>query len=460
MLTFAHRAAACDGDRPTPEISPSPASAACSRARADRDLLRGIAALVRDHLKQANAHAPADNADDPYATIAWPSCGAGPASSRFRVLRPHARGGLGEVYLAHDEELHREVALKEIQPHHADDPTSRSRFVLEAEITGRLEHPGVVPVYSFGEYADGRPFYAMRMIKGVRLTDAIKDFHAGPAGAAFGSRKFRGLLGRFIDICNAIEYAHSRGVLHRDLKPDNVMLGKYGETLVVDWGLAKILHRPEATPRGDEPTLQPASGSDSAATQMGATLGTPRYMSPEQAEHWLADEPVTALRDPIHDRLARWTRRHRAWTHAAAATLTLTTMFAVAAALLVERERRAERTERQLAALNRDAAEDLTRELSWLTRSTSAAGHPAIVGSRRPAVRRPKRRWFSLKPSNRSSPVSTRKSRQLSRSAFRPTANVKSASRSVAASAPSAACSNDCADVSSDFASSRPDAAT
>src|SRR5262249_5103443 len=167
-----------------------------------------------------------------------------PTSSglRFRVLRPHARGGLGEVFVAHDEELHREVALKEIQDRHADDPPSRARFLLEAEITGGLEHPGIVPVYGLGTYADGRPFYAMRFIKGDSLKDAIEVFHqADRPGRDPAERTLalRALLRRFTDVCNAVAYAHSRGVLHRDLKPGNVMLGKYGETLVVDWGLAK-----------------------------------------------------------------------------------------------------------------------------------------------------------------------------------------------------------------------------
>ena len=115
--------------------------------------------------------------DDPFAT---PSVGT-PTSSglRFRILRPHARGGLGEVFVARDEELHREVALKEIQDRHADDPDSRARFLLEAEITGGLEHPGIVPVYGLGSYADGRPFYAMRFIHGDSLKDAIERFHHG-----------------------------------------------------------------------------------------------------------------------------------------------------------------------------------------------------------------------------------------------------------------------------------------
>ena len=98
--------------------------------------------------------------------------------SRYRVLRPHARGNLGEIFVAEDTELHRQVALKEIQLPRADDPESRGRFVLEAEITGGLEHPGIVPVYGLGQYADGRPFYAMRFIRGESLKEAIDHFHA------------------------------------------------------------------------------------------------------------------------------------------------------------------------------------------------------------------------------------------------------------------------------------------
>ena len=120
---------------------------------------------------------------------------------------------------------------------------SRARFVLEAEITGGLEHPGIVPVYGLGTYADGRPFYAMRFIKGDNLKAAIERFHAAEP-VRFESLEFRQLLGRFVDVCQAVAYAHSRGVLHRDLKPGNIMLGKFGETLVVDWGLAKVVGRP------------------------------------------------------------------------------------------------------------------------------------------------------------------------------------------------------------------------
>ena len=224
--------------------------------------------------------------EDPYATTA-PSVGASTSTgSRFRILRPHARGGLGQVYVAHDEELHREVALKEIQERHADDPNSRSRFLLEAEITGGLEHPGIVPIYGLGTYGDGRPYYAMRFIRGDSLKEALERFHrAEGAGRDPGERalELRKLLGRFLDVCNAIAYAHSRGVLHRDLKPGNIMLGQYGETLVVDWGLAKLVGRPAGEPGSPQDALQPMVARHSALTQVGSAVGTPHYMSPEQA---------------------------------------------------------------------------------------------------------------------------------------------------------------------------------
>jgi WD40 repeat protein/serine/threonine protein kinase len=237
---------------------------------------------------------------DPYRTLS-----VGQTTSdglRFRILRPHAKGGLGEVSVALDSELNREVALKEIQAKFADGGESRARFLLEAQITGGLEHPGIVPVYGMGTYADGRPYYAMRFIRGDSLKDGIRKFFAqfaakggsAPASgseelpaklpaAAYETIEFRQLLRRFVDVCNAVAYAHARGVLHRDLKPGNIMLGNYGETLVVDWGLAKATGKSDESLHTAQAPLTASTDTASADTCLGSALGTPGYMSPEQA---------------------------------------------------------------------------------------------------------------------------------------------------------------------------------
>jgi serine/threonine protein kinase len=240
-----------------------------------------IAASI-GHLGAASTQ-PGDDADR------TASFGVGTATSdgqRFRVLRPHARGGLGAVFVALDTELHREVALKQILESHADDPVSRQRFVVEAEITGGLEHPGIVPVYGLGTYDDGRPFYAMRFIRGDSLKEAVERFHGNEDLKHDDGRRsleLRKLLRRFMDVCNAVDYAHSRGVVHRDIKPGNIIVGRHGETLVVDWGLAKARGRSDSTASSTERPLVPRSASGSAETLPGSALGTPAYMSPEQA---------------------------------------------------------------------------------------------------------------------------------------------------------------------------------
>jgi serine/threonine-protein kinase len=224
----------------------------------------------------------ADDDHDPDRTSTLSVGAATGDGQRFRLLRPHARGGLGEVFIALDAELHREVALKQILEKHADDPVSRRRFVLEAEVTGGLEHPGIVPVYGLGTYGSGRPYYAMRFIKGDSLKEAIEQFHGNDTLKSHPGRRsleLRKLLRRFLDVCNAVDYAHSRGVIHRDIKPANIILGRHGETLVVDWGLAKAVGR--ADPAVGEQTLAPSS-SGSSETMPGSALGTPAYMSPER----------------------------------------------------------------------------------------------------------------------------------------------------------------------------------
>ena len=243
------------------------------------------------------AHVSAARApeDDPNATIgqAHEETLASPAP-RFRILRPHAKGGLGQVSVALDRELDRSVALKEIQERHADDPQSRARFVREAEITGKLEHPGIVPIYGLGHDLTGRPFYAMRFIRGDSLKEAIASFHDLPRAQSDSSERsarLRALLRRFTDVCNAVAYAHSRGVLHRDLKPGNVMLGPFGETLVVDWGLAKPIGETATAAAQDSSSPQriaegpirlSGQSRSSEETVAGTPIGTPAYASPEQ----------------------------------------------------------------------------------------------------------------------------------------------------------------------------------
>jgi serine/threonine-protein kinase len=244
-----------------------------------RRRLGHIAALDRHLGDTPSEAAPAADLDT------W--TGEAQAALSFRLVRFHARGGLGEVHLAQDAALRRRVALKRLRPEYAGRPDSRQRFLREAEVTARLEHPGVVPVYGLVEGEGGQPCYAMRFIEGESLKDAIDRFHrmTPPRGRARGERglALRELLGRFVAVCNTVAYAHSRGILHRDLKPANVMLGKYGETLVVDWGLARPVARSAEDRTGGEETLLPTAEEDGQGTRTGQALGTPAYMSPEQA---------------------------------------------------------------------------------------------------------------------------------------------------------------------------------
>lgn len=227
---------------------------------------------------------------------------------RFEVVRAHARGGMGQVSVARDLELDREVALKEIQPRFTSDAATTARFNLEARVTGRLEHPGIVPVYGRGERSDGRPYYAMRFVSGQSLQQALDEFHEAdktPRDPMERSLALRSLLRRFMDVCNTIGYAHARGILHRDIKPANVMLGAYGETLVVDWGLAKEMKAGEtktAEVIQQNVSMPPPEAGEFDQTREGFThygqaMGTPAFMSPEQAAgQW----DVTAVASDVY----------------------------------------------------------------------------------------------------------------------------------------------------------------
>ena len=181
------------------------------------------------------------------------------------------RGGIGRVLLARDRHLDREVAFKELLANRGASEATMRRFLREARITAGLEHPNIVPVYELAYRDDGTLYYTMRLVRGRTLAEALAERNTPDARL--------GLLGHVVDVCQAIAFAHSHGVIHRDLKPGNVMVGEFGETVVLDWGLAK--HHDE---RGEAPAVGgPTGGDDAALTQDGSTLGTPAYMSPEQA---------------------------------------------------------------------------------------------------------------------------------------------------------------------------------
>ncbi|HEY6177675.1 MAG TPA: serine/threonine-protein kinase, partial [Kofleriaceae bacterium] len=187
-------------------------------------------------------------------------------AARYQVVTEHGRGGLGRVMRAHDKELGRDVAIKELLDR---GNASELRFYREALITARLEHPGIVPVHEAGRWADGTPFYAMKLVAGRPLKDLIEAAHGIPERLA--------LVGNVIAVADAIAYAHDRRVIHRDLKPANVIVGEFGETVVIDWGLAKLLDDP------DDETAAAARPTDGGElTQAGSVLGTPAYMAPEQ----------------------------------------------------------------------------------------------------------------------------------------------------------------------------------
>ena len=204
---------------------------------------------------------------------------------KYSIVDEIGRGGIGRVLVAFDSKLGRDIALKELIQ--TDKPGQNKikpldklkadeiRFLREAKVTGQLEHPGIVPVYEIGRKPDGNHYYTMKLVRGMTLAKAIKD-------AVTLEKRLR-LLPHFRDICNAIAYSHSRGVIHRDLKPENIMIGEFGETVVLDWGLAKIRGEEDESESTLQNELNVLKIENLGDTTRGKAIGTPAYMPPEQA---------------------------------------------------------------------------------------------------------------------------------------------------------------------------------
>jgi serine/threonine protein kinase len=197
------------------------------------------------------------------------------SGTRYRLLGRVARGGMGIIYAAEDTELQRRVALKVLELAGSEGELA-NRLMREARVLARLEHPGIVPVHDVGTLADGRVFYTMKFVEGRQLDQHIESV-----------TRTHDRLQLFLRVCDAVAFAHARGVLHRDLKPANVMIGSFGEVLVMDWGLAKILaDAVENQPFSPDTAIlrRPANRENGGAvTAHGRVMGTPGYMSPEQA---------------------------------------------------------------------------------------------------------------------------------------------------------------------------------
>ena len=360
------------------------------------------------------------------------------ATTTISVNRRLGRGGLGDVYYANDKSTGRELAVKFLNGWAVSQEALRESFQFEATVTSQLEHPNIVPVYVTGATPDGRPFYAMRLIPGKTLGAAINEFHDrrhAHDAASDRSARYRELLGQFALVCKAIAYAHDRGVLHRDIKPANIMLGKFGEVVVLDWGLAARIDRDDrARESGEQSIVMPTIALDSAPAAKRGISGTPAYMSPEQhdgavpvgqasdvyglgatlyhlltgsppydgdvaairekvlsgslappsrvkrgvspaieavcmkacahdpvdryetplelahdIDAYLADNPVTAYREPLLRRLARWTRRHRTITQVAVGSLAVLLVGAAVTSVLLRKVAQDEYRSRQTA---------------------------------------------------------------------------------------------------------------
>jgi serine/threonine-protein kinase len=252
------------------------------------DLAEALGGLPRVLLRDTE---PMPGQNEPVVQAASPEMPApGERPGRYQLFGEIARGGMGAVLKARDPQLGRDLAVKVLLEAHRDNPELVRRFVEEAQIGGQLQHRGIVPIYDIGRFADRRPFFAMKLVRGRTLAELLA---ARPDSASDLPR----FLAIFESVCQTVAYAHDRGVIHRDLKPSNVMVGSFGEVQVMDWGLAKVLPRGGAaedaragkTAVADTVIATARSGSGSDLSRAGSVLGTPSYMAPEQARGEVAN---------------------------------------------------------------------------------------------------------------------------------------------------------------------------
>ena len=412
------------------------------------------------------------------------------AVTEILINRPLGRGGIGEVYVANDRATGRSMAVKFLRPTAAGDESCREAFTFETQVTSQLEHPNIVPVYVTGKTDDNNPFYAMRLIPGHTLGLAIDKLHHRKAGQNKGDLLFQqtALLGQFSLACKALAYAHDRGVVHRDIKPANIMLGRFGEVVVLDWGLATRVARDEkARSSGEESVLMPTAVLDAKPEPTQSFSGTPAYMSPEQhdgsryigassdiyglgatlyhiltgqppyagnvaliresilagklikpskikrgispaieaiclkamshdpadryespldlandIEHYVADLPVSAYREPTLRKIARWSRRHRRFVQFSIISLLFLFALTAGSAILLKRmasdEHQARQTALTMAARLAAGTAALQVDSRWRILEHEAQNKILIdsLNKRDPAGNLPRDEWALL----------------------------------------------------------------
>ncbi len=277
----------------TPALStPSPASRGDAPAAAGFDVGDARATLIEQVVAQLQRSGMKLNlsSQSPFR-VALEQLGqtdhGGFYASHYSIHGTVGQGGIGRVFLAHDQALGRDVAIKELLPPRdpRDTPRRLNRFVREIKITGQLEHPGVVPVYEVGLREDGTLYYVMKYVRGKTMQAALDATESTESERPEQSLcKRLKLLSPLLKVCEAMSYAHSRGVVHRDLKPDNIVLGEFGETIILDWGLAKQEPEPPQERPAQAPQLAPPEDLPASMTLDGEILGTPAFMAPEQVD--------------------------------------------------------------------------------------------------------------------------------------------------------------------------------